>query len=113
MTDIDPRADIGLSYHGANLHVMILLSGQVSEMWCKRYEALAQAKDVQAMVRGKPDGPAHLFVTVPVKARGSEVEAMLDTVLALIAEADAVDLAPASSDSPEAVVREWWARQRT
>lgn len=113
MTDIEPRADIRLSYHDANLFVTIPLAGQINEMWCKRYEALAQAKDVQAIVRGKPNGPAHLFVTVPVKARASEVEAMLDTARALIAEADAVDLAPASSNSPEAVARKWWTRQQT
>ena len=45
--------------------------------------------------------------------RGSEVEAMLGTARALIVEADAVDLALASSDSPEAVVRRRWTGQRT
>ena len=113
MTDIDPRAEIGLSYHDAELHVAIPLAGQVSEMWCQRYEALAHAKDLQAMVRGKRDGPVRLYLTVPVRASGSEVQAMLDTARALIAEADAVDQAPASSASPEAVVREWWIRQQT
>ncbi|HEV2374482.1 MAG TPA: hypothetical protein VGS19_20260 [Streptosporangiaceae bacterium] len=113
MTDIDSRADIGLSYHDAELHVAIPLTGQVSEMWCQRYEALARAKDVKAMVRGKPDGPARLYLAIPAKARGSEVEAMLDTARALLAEADAVDQAPASSAAAEAVARQWWIRQRT
>jgi hypothetical protein len=113
MTDIDPRADIGLSYIDANLHVIIPLAGQVNEMWCKRYEALAQGKDVQAVVLRKRDEPPRLHITIPARASGSEVEATLDTARALIAEADAVDLAPASSDSPEAVVRRWWTGQRT
>ena len=113
MTDIDPRADIGLNYQDANLHVSIPLAGQVNEMWFGRYEALAQAKDVQAVVRGNPDQPLWLYITISAKTSGSEVEAILDTARALIAEADAVDLAPASSDSPEAVVRRWWAGQRT
>jgi hypothetical protein len=113
MTDIDFSGDIGLSYHDAKLHILIPLAGQVSEIWCKRYEALACAKDVQATVRGKPNGPALLSLTVSVKASGTEVQDMLDTARRLIAEADAVDQTPASSSAPEAVAREWWARQRT
>jgi hypothetical protein len=112
MTDIDPHADIGLSYHDDDLHVMIPLIGHVTEMWCQRYEALARAKEVRAMVRQKRDGPAQLFLTVPTKTRGSGVVVMLDLARALIAEADAVDQTPATSDSPEAVVREWWASQQ-
>jgi hypothetical protein len=112
MTDIDPHAEIGLNYHEGDLHVMIPLVGHVTEMWCQRYEALARAKDVQAMVHEKRDGLARLFLTVPIKTEGGEVAAMLDLARALIAEADAVDQSPAASDSPEAVVRSWWASQR-
>jgi hypothetical protein len=82
MTDIDLQAELGLSYHDAELHVAIPLAGQVSEMWCQRYEALAHAKDLQAMVRGRRDGPVRLYLTVPVRASGSEVQAMLDTARA-------------------------------
>jgi hypothetical protein len=71
------------------------------------------AKDVRAMVQAKRDGPAWLFLTVPTKTSGSDVQAMLDVARSLIAEADAVDHSPASSGSPEAVVREWWNRQRS
>jgi hypothetical protein len=53
-----------------------------------------------------------LFLTVPMKAEGSAVAAMLDLARALIAEADAVDQSPAASDAPEAVVRRWWASQQ-
>ena len=42
-----------------------------------------------------------------------EVMVMLDVARALIGEADAVDQSPGSSESPEAVVREWWRRQRS
>jgi hypothetical protein len=112
MTDIDPHADIGLSYRDGDLHVMIPLVGHVTEMWCQRYEALARAREVRAMVRQARDEPARLFLTVPTKTRGNGVAAMLDLACALIAEADAVDQAPATSDSPEAVVRRWWASQQ-
>ena len=83
------------------------------EMWSQRYEALAKAKGVQALVRGKRDDPARLYLTVPNKAAGQDVLAMLDVARALIAEADGVDESPESSESPEAVVREWWKRQRS
>ncbi|MDQ2810825.1 MAG: hypothetical protein M3Z75_02825 [Actinomycetota bacterium] len=109
MTDVDSRAEIGLSYHDGDLNVVIPLTGRVSELWCQRYEALAQAEDVQARVYAKRDGPARLFITVPVKATGSAVTAMLDLARALLAEADAVDQSPDNSASPEAVVRTWWA----
>jgi hypothetical protein len=112
VTDIDSRAEIGLSYHDGDLNVVIPLTGHVSELWCQRYEALAQAKDVQARVHVKRDGPARLFITVPVKARGSAVTAMLDLARALLVEADAVDQSPDTSASPEAVVRTWWASQQ-
>jgi hypothetical protein len=112
MTEIDLQAEIGLSYHDDDLHVVIPLAGRVTHMWCQRYEALARAKDVRAMVREKQDGPARLYLTVPAKTTGSDVTAMLDLARALIAEADAVDQSPAASDSPEAVVRKWWASQQ-
>jgi hypothetical protein len=112
VTDIDSRAEIGLSYHDGDLNVAIPLTGHVSELWCQRYEALAKAKDVQARVHVKRDGPALLLITVPVKARGSAVTAMLDLARALLVEADAVDQSPDASASPEAVVRTWWASQQ-
>ena len=107
MTDFDFQADPGLGYHDHELHVVIPLTAPVSEM-CIR----DRAKDIQATARGRPDGPAMLALTVPVKTSGAEARAMLDTARALIAEADAVDQEPASSDSPEAAVRQWWAHQR-
>ena len=73
MTEIDLQAEIGLSYHDDDLHVVIPLVGRVTQMWCQRYEALARAKDVRAMVREKRDGPARLYLTVPAKTTGSEV----------------------------------------
>jgi hypothetical protein len=113
MTDVDYQADLALNYVDHELHAVIPLTAPVSEMWGKRYEALAQAKNVQALVRPRREGPAMLLLTVPAKMRGDDVEALLETARALIAEADAVDQQPASSTAPEAVVREWWARQQT
>ena len=62
MTDIDPHSDITLSYHDGDLHVAVPLDRQVTEMWSQRYEALAKAKGVQAIVRGRRDDPARLYL---------------------------------------------------
>jgi hypothetical protein len=111
MTDIDPNADIGIAYRGDGMLVVITLDGPVTEMWCRRYEALAGAKEVYARAYGKA-GQAWIHLTVPTGASREEVLAMLDVARTLIADADAVDQSPATSDAPEAVVREWWARQQ-
>jgi hypothetical protein len=113
VTDIDPRSDITLSYHDGDLHVAVPLDRKVTEMWSHRYEALAKAKGVEAIVRGKRDDPARLHLTVPNKTAGQDVLAILDVARALIGEADAVDQSPEASASPEAVVRTWWERQRS
>ena len=113
MTDIDYQADLMLNYVDHELHAMIPLTAPVSEIWRQRYEALAQAKDMQALVRPRREGPAMLLLTVPARMKGDDVEALLETARALIAEADAVDQEPTSSTAPEAVAREWWTRQRT
>jgi hypothetical protein len=112
MTDVDPHSEIVLSYHDGDLYVLIPLVGHVTQMWCQRYEALARAKDVQARVYERRDGPAQLSLTVPARARGREVTAMLELARSLLSEADAVDQSPAASDSPEAIVRTWWASQQ-
>jgi hypothetical protein len=111
MTDIDPNADIGIAYRGDGMLVVITLDGPVTEMWCRRYEALAGAREVYARAYEKA-GQAWLHLTVPTGAGREEVLAMLDVARTLIADADAVDQSPATSDAPEAVVREWWARQQ-
>jgi hypothetical protein len=112
MTDIDLHADIGIDYRDDDLHVRIPLAGQVTQMWCRRYEALARAKEVPVKVFEKRDGPAWIFLTMPTSTEGGDVLTMLDVARALIAEADAVDQSSASSDAPEAIAREWWARQQ-
>jgi hypothetical protein len=105
MTDLDLQSDITINYHDDDLLVAIPLVGQVTEMRCRRYAALARAKDVPAMVRPNRDGPALLHLTVPPKTNASDVQAMLDVARTLIAEADAADQSPASSASPETVAR--------
>jgi len=111
MTDIDPRSDIGIAYADDDLIVMITLAGEVTEMWRRRYEALARAKGLRAQILER-EGSAVLHLAVPVRTEGEDVLKMLDAARSLIADADAVGQSPAASDSPEAIARRWWARQQ-
>jgi hypothetical protein len=86
MMDIDSSADIGLSYHDAELHITIPLAEQVNEMCCRRYEALARTMGVQATVRGTSNDPVQLFLAVSAKANDTEVRAIPNTARRLIAE---------------------------
>jgi hypothetical protein len=112
MTDIDPRSDIAISYLEDDLIVFIPLAGQITEMWRQRYQALAQAKGIRAEVYNH-QGNALVQIAVPVRTEGEDVLKMLDSARALIAAADAVEQSPVTSNSPEAIVRQWWARQQT
>lgn len=111
MTDINPRSDIRTAYVDDDLIVVLPLAGKVTEMWRQRYEALARAKGLQAHIT-EEKGSTDIHLAVPVRTEGEAVLKMLDTARALIADADAVEQSPATSNSPEAVARRWWARQQ-
>jgi hypothetical protein len=111
MTSIDPRADILISYHGDDLMVMIPLADEVTEVWRRRYAALARAKDVRAEANNH-DGTAFIRLAVPIRTENEDVLKILDAARSLIAETDTVEQATPSSNSPEAIARQWWARQR-
>ncbi len=49
--------------------------------------------------------------TTTVKTDRAAVRAVLDAARELLSEADAAERAPQAAET-EAVVREWWARQR-
>jgi len=111
MTDIDPRSDIGISYQEDDLIVLIPLAGEVTEVWCRRYAALARAKGMHAQAYQR-DGPTLIHLAVPVRTESEDVLKMLDTARSLIAETDTVERSPAAANSPEAIARRWWARQQ-
>jgi hypothetical protein len=112
MTNIDPRSDIGIFYQEDNLTVMVPLTSEITEMWRRRYEALARAKGLHAQLHNR-EGTAFIHLAVPVQTEAGDVLKMLDTARDLIAEADAAEQSPAASNSPEAIARQWWARQQT
>jgi len=113
MTAIDLHGDILTSYHGNDLLVVIPLTDDVTEMWCRRYEALAQARELPAHVLKPDDEPALLHVTIPVRSQREDVLKMLDAARSLIAETEAAEQSPDASNPPEGFVREGWATQQT
>jgi hypothetical protein len=111
MTNINPHTDIEIFYKDDDLIVVIPLTGEVTEMWRRRYDALARAKGMRAQAYNR-EGTALIHLAVPVRTEGEDVLKMLDAARDLIAEADAAGQSPAASSSPEAIARLWWARQR-
>ncbi len=112
MADIDSRSDINTAYVDDDLMVMIPLAGEITRMWVRRYEALARADGLRARIIEGKDSPTIINLAVPVRTEGEDVLKMLDAARALIGEADAVDQSPTTSNSAEAIARQWWARQQ-
>ena len=111
MTDIDTGSDIKITYSDEDLVVVIPLADEVNERWSRRYEALARAEGIRASAHNR-DGSAQIHLAVPLRAAGEDALKILDTARSLIAEADAVGQSAAAPNSPEAIVRQWWARQQ-
>jgi hypothetical protein len=112
MTNINPHGDIGIFYQEDNLVVAIPLDAEVTHMWRRRYEAGARAKGMNVQVHNR-EGSSLIQLTVPIQTEADDVLNMLDAARDLIAQADAVEQSPAVSNSPEAIARQWWARQQT
>lgn len=111
MADIDPAADIEIHRGFAQVTVRIPLAGHVSQEWLTHFKSLASKRN--ALPVEAEDVPDRSWIVVRLQAatdRG-EVQAVLDAARELIGEADAAERAPQAAET-EAVVREWWARQR-
>jgi len=125
MTDIDRTADIEVSRGFAQVTVRILLTGHVSQEWLSRYNSLAhkwmahsgnenafpRAGEGVLEAQGPPDRGS-IVVRLPAALDHAIVQSVLDAARELISEADAAEQAPQAAET-EAVVREWWARQRS
>jgi len=109
MTQIDPHADIDIGKHDDHVTVRIPLDGDVSQLWHRRYLALARAKDVPARVQELP-GRTWIVVTMPLSTDRAEVHATMDAARSLIAGADIAEQSTAAAET-EALVRAWWTHQ--
>jgi len=112
MTDIDPHADIAITYSDdddEHMFVQLPLAGLVEapQVWCRRYEVLARAKQLKVNANHRtPGGPAPIWISlaVPIRTKADDIPQILDAARELITETDAM--------AQEHVVRSWWARQQ-
>ncbi len=109
MTDIDPEADIELGRADQHVTVRVPLAGTVTSEWLRCYQRLALAAEMPVQAQAVRDR-AWIVVSVPASSGQAEVAAMMDAARALIAEADAAERPPATTEA-EAGVRDWWARR--
>jgi hypothetical protein len=110
MTEIDAGADIDIVWEDKQATVRIPLAGQVSQEWCRRYQALARRQNVPARAEVTPTR-GWIFAGLPDGAGRSDIVATLDAARDLISAADAADDPPDAGET-DSVVRGWWAGQR-
>jgi hypothetical protein len=110
MTKIDADAEIDIVWEQQQATVRIPLAGDVSQEWCRRYQALARRQNFPASAERHPSR-GWVIVELPDGAGPAEVTATLDTAHDLIGEADGAEDPPDPAQTDRAV-RSWWAGQR-
>jgi hypothetical protein len=110
MTKIDTVAEIDIVWEQQQATVRIPLAGDVSQDWCRRYQALAHRQNLPASAQRTPTR-GWVIVELPDGAGPAEVTATLDTARDLVAEADGAEDPPDPAQT-DREVQTWWARQR-
>jgi hypothetical protein len=110
MTEIDAAADIDIVWEDKQVRVRIPLAGQVSQEWCRRYQAIARRENVPTRAEVHPSR-AWVLVELPDGAGRQDIEATLDAARDLITAADAAE-DPPDAGQTDSVIRGWWAGQR-
>jgi hypothetical protein len=118
MTDIDPSAEIAIG-HVYDVHqdrdedhlvVCIPLADHVDQGWIRWYHRLARGKGIVVRAEDRPDG-GMVRVDVPAYIDREKIRALLNTVRALVKEADAAAERPPPMAEAEYAVLEWWSEQ--
>ena len=111
MTDIDPHADIQITDGEEQVTARIPLTGQVTPELARYYHKLARTKNLPVQLEELP-GRAWIRAQVPARGDRDDILALLDAARTFLAEAEAAAGQPPATTQAEAIVREWWARQR-
>jgi hypothetical protein len=111
MTDIDPHADIQITHGQEQVTARIPLDGQATPELARHYHKLARVKNLPIQIEELP-GRGWIRVQVPANADRDDIVALLDAARTFLAEAEAAAQQPPATTPAEAIVREWWARQR-
>lgn len=109
MTVLDPTGQMEINRPPVGDRVFVRLPLAVrSETWIHEFQPLARSKDVFADVQECPEG-TFLTVTVPADASREETAELLDGVLRLIDEAQALaNTRRSASAATEQHIRDWW-----
>jgi hypothetical protein len=110
MTKIDTDAEIDIVWERQQATVRMPLAGEVSQEWCRRYQALARRRNFPASAELHP-GRGWVIVELPEGAGPPEVTATLDTARDLVTEADGAGDSPDTGET-DRLVRTWWSGQR-
>jgi hypothetical protein len=109
MTEIDPEGDIDIVVQEQEMTVRIPLAGQVSQDWCRQYQAMAHRMNVPARAEVHP-ARAWVIVDLAGDTGPEDARAAMDAARNLIAKTDS-----AGKGDPEqtaAAIRKWWASQQ-
>lgn len=79
----------------------------VTQQWHHRYDALAKAQGIPAVIMEREK--AWIVVTVTAPAERADIEATMDAARGLLVKIEADDRSAAEA---EGIIREWWARQQ-
>ena len=107
MADIDTAADIGVEQSDGHLIVSIPLVGELSKQWLGNFMKFAQKQNLPAQVR-----EGQVVVAVPVAMGQGDVLSIMNNVRDLVAKVNEAEPAPEAAAQTEAVIRDWWRRER-
>jgi hypothetical protein len=110
MTQIDTGTDIDVVWLDGEAKVRIPLAGDVTQEWCRRYQARAHRENFPARAEKHP-ARGWVIVDLPDGAGKQEIVAALDAARDMVAATDDAGESPDVRQT-ESVVREWWAGQR-
>jgi len=111
MTDIDPEAEIGVQTDAELTTARILITGDVTEAWRRRYQLLAHSAGIPAQA-DRAATRTIIVVKLPRLGGHREIARTMDAARALIAVTDAATQQAPQTASAEASVRDWWDRRR-
>jgi hypothetical protein len=111
MADIDTAAEIEVVQSEGHLIVTIPLVGEVSKQWRTWFMKFAREQGPRAEVQDVPGRP-QIVISMPTGTGQAEVFGILDGVRDLVAKANAAEPSPEASAQTEAVIRDWWNRER-
>ena len=107
MADIDTAGDIRVEQSDGHLIVSIPLVGEPTKQWLGIFMRFAQGQKLPARIQ-----EGRVVVSVPVTMEQSDVISMMNNVRDLVAKVREAEPGPEAAAQTEAVIRDWWRKER-